>query len=211
MAQKVEIVDGVYPVRVTNRRRGLGRLSTADRRLHLRAGTLRNPASAGVLSAFSRDLAIMIGTPLLPSATVTSGGTPVPNMNGGCLCGDVRYSASGEPVVTSICHCRDCQRRTGSAFVEVVAVPKEAFSVQGRLQTFTNTGDSGRKLDRKFCPRCGSPVFVEAEGFPGMALIMGGTLDDTSWLKPTMALFCASAQPWLAITQEMKSFPRMPS
>src|SRR4051794_36974914 len=99
----------------------------------------------------------------------------------------VLYSASGEPVVTSIiCHCRDCQRQTGSAFVEVVAVPKEAFLVQGRLQTFTNAGDSGRKLDRKFCPRCGSAVFVEAEGFPGMALIMGGSLDDTSWLKPTM-------------------------
>jgi hypothetical protein len=44
-----------------------------------------------------------------------------------------------------------------------------------------------------------------------MALIMGGTLDDTSWLKPTMALFCDSAQPWLAISHEMKSFPRMPS
>jgi len=135
----------------------------------------------------------------------------VPNMNGGCLCGDVRYLASGEPVVTSICHCRDCQRRTGSAFVEVVAVPKEAFSVQGRLQTFSHTGDSGRKLDPKFCPRCGSPVFVEAEGFPGMALIMGGSLDDTTSLTPTMALFCDSAQPWLAIGHEMKSFPRMPS
>jgi hypothetical protein len=95
--------------------------------------------------------------------------------------------------------------------VEVVAVPKEAFSVQGRLQTFSHTGDSGRKLDPKFCPRCGSPVFVEAEGFPGMALIMGGTLDDTTSLTPTMALFCDSAQPWLAIGHEMKSFPRMPS
>ena len=90
-------------------------------------------------------------------------------------------------------------------------MPKEAFSVQGGLQTFTNTGDSGRKLDRKFCLRCGSPVFVEAEGFPGMALIMGGTLDDTTSLTPTMALFCDSAQPWLAISHEMKSFPRMPS
>jgi hypothetical protein len=90
-------------------------------------------------------------------------------------------------------------------------VPKEAFSVQGELQTFTHAGDSGRKLHRKFCPRCGSPVFVEAEGLPGMALIMGGTLDDTSWLKPTMALFCDSAHPSLAITHQMKSFPRMPS
>ena len=95
--------------------------------------------------------------------------------------------------------------------MEVVAVPKEAFSVQGKLQTLTNTGDSGRKLNRKFCSRCGSPVFVEAEGFPGMALIMGGTLDDTTSLTPTMALFCDSAQRWLAISHEMKSFSRMPS
>jgi hypothetical protein len=135
----------------------------------------------------------------------------MPNMNGGCLCGDLRYSASGDPVVTSICQCRDCQKQTGSVFVEVVAVPNEAFSVQGRLQIFTNAGDSGRKLNRKFCSRCGSVVVIEAEGFPGMALIMGGTLDDPSWLNPTMALFCDSAQPWLTITHEMNRFPRMPS
>ncbi|SRR6266404_6950712 len=129
---------------------------------------------------------------------------PVPNMYGGCLCGDVRYSASGEPVVTSIGHCRDCQKRTGSAFQGSPFRYRAGFN-------FTNTGDSGRKLDRKFCPRCGSAVCVEAEGFPGMALIIGGTLDDASGLKPTMALFCDSAQPWLAITHDMKSFPRMPS
>jgi hypothetical protein len=58
----------------------------------------------------------------------------------------MRYSASGEPAVTSICYCRDCQRQTGSAFIEVVAVPKEKFSIQGDLRTFTNAGDSGRKL-----------------------------------------------------------------
>ena len=135
----------------------------------------------------------------------------MPKLEGGCLCGDVRYSVSGDPAVTSICHCRHCQKQTGSAFVEVVAVPNEIFSVQGKLQTFTIAGDSGRRKKSKFCPRCGSVVVIEAEGFPGMALIMGGTLDDTSWLKPTMALFGDSAQPWLAITHDMKRFPRMPS
>ena len=55
----------------------------------------------------------------------------MPSMIGGCLCGDVRYSASGEPGVTSICHCLHCQKLTGSAFVEVVAVPEAAFSIQG--------------------------------------------------------------------------------
>ena len=133
------------------------------------------------------------------------------NMNGGCLCGDVRYSASSDPVVTSICHCQHCQKQTGSAFVQVVAVPNENFTVAGKLQTFTIAGDSGRNKNSKFCPRCGSVVLVEAEGFPGMTRIMGGTLDDTSWLNPTIALFGDSAQPWVAITHEMKRFPRMPT
>src|SRR5215469_17063380 len=105
----------------------------------------------------------------------------MPKLEGGCLCGDVRYSVSGDPAVTSICHCRHCQKQTGSAFVEVVAVPNENFSVQGELQTFTIAGDSGRKKHNKFCARCASVVVVEAEGFPGMALIMAGTLDDPTW------------------------------
>ena len=135
----------------------------------------------------------------------------MPNMNGGCLCGDVRYSASGEPAVMSICHCVHCQKLTGSAFVEVVAVSAEAFKLQGKLKTFTIAGDSGRKKHSKFCPRCGTVLVFEAEGFPGMALIMGGTLDDPSCVKPTMALFCDSAQPWLATDHGMTNFRRMPA
>jgi hypothetical protein len=135
----------------------------------------------------------------------------MPNMNGGCLCGDVRYSVSGDPAVMSICHCRHCQKLTGSAFVEVVAVANESFSVEGKLQTFTIAGDSGRNKNNKFCPRCGSVVLVEAEGFPGMTLIMGGTLDDPSWLSPTLALYRDSAQPWIVIDHDMKNFPQMPS
>jgi hypothetical protein len=133
------------------------------------------------------------------------------DLKGGCLCGDVRYSASGDPVVTSICHCQQCQKQTGSAFVEVVAVKEGDFSIQGTLQTYTYAGDSGRKKNAKFCSRCSTVICIEAEGFPGMALTMGGTLDDPSWLKPTMALFCDSAQPWLAINHEMTDFPRMPT
>jgi hypothetical protein len=52
---------------------------------------------------------------------------------------------------------------------------------------------------------------IEAEGFPGMTLIMGGTLDDTRWLKPTMQLFCDSAQPWVAISHDTKNHARMPT
>jgi hypothetical protein len=135
----------------------------------------------------------------------------MPNMNGGCLCGDVRYSATGEPQVTSTCHCTDCQKQSGSAFVEVVAVPNEMFTLHGTTHSFTYAGDSGRKKTGSFCPRCGSMLTIEAEGFPGMTLIMGGTLDDTRWLKPTMQLFCDSAQPWVAISHDTKNHARMPT
>lgn len=95
--------------------------------------------------------------------------------------------------------------------MEVVAVPAERFSLHRSPSTFTNEGDSGRKLHRHFCPRCGTTMMVEAKAFPGMALVMGGTLDDTAWLRPTMALFYERAQPWLEDLPEMKAFARMPS
>ena len=135
----------------------------------------------------------------------------MPNMDGGCLCGDVRYSATGEPNVISTCHCTDCQKQSGSAFVEVVAVPNDTFMLHGTTHSFTYAGDSGRKKTGSFCPRCGSMLTIYAEGFPGMTLIMGGTLDDTSWLKPTIQLFCDSAQPWVAISRDTKNHPRMPT
>ena len=78
--------------------------------------------------------------------------------------------------------------------------------MQGATSSFTNAGDSGRKLTRRFCPRCGSMLTIEAEGFPGMTLIMGGTLDDASWLKPTVQLFCDSARERL-LTVQVISFP----
>ncbi len=85
------------------------------------------------------------------------------------------------------------------------------FTVQGNLQSFTYAGDSRRKKHSKSCPRCSTTVFIEAEGFPGRVLIMGGTLDDPSWLRPTVALFCEAAQPWIASEHEMTEFLRMPT
>ena len=135
----------------------------------------------------------------------------MPILSGGCLCGDVRYSVSNNPVVTSICHCQQCQKQTGSAFVEVVTVNEGDFLVQGKLASFTYAGDRGRKKHSKFCPRCRRPSLSKPRAFPGKVLIMGGTLDDPSWGRPAMAVFCESAQPWLVSKHEMTEFPRMPT
>jgi hypothetical protein len=131
-------------------------------------------------------------------------------MTGGCLCGKIRYSAEAEPVFVGLCHCHDCQKFTGSAFAAVIAVPKAAVKVTDGLKSFTKPGDSGKPIARLFCPDCGSSVIDEAAAMPGILMIAGGTLDDPSWVKPTAQIYCASAQPWVHLGGDMKSFDKAP-
>ena len=134
----------------------------------------------------------------------------MPTISGGCLCGQVRYRAETEPTFVGLCHCRDCQRFTGSAFALVIAVPKSALAVMGTLKGFTKLGNSGKSIDRLFCPDCGAPILDEAQALPGVAMIAGGTLDDPSWVRPTSQIYCASAQPWVELGGDMKKFDGVP-
>jgi hypothetical protein len=80
----------------------------------------------------------------------------------------------------------------------------------GTLQTFTGRGDSGKATYRRFCPECGSTLIDEAEAMPDVTMIMAGTLDDSSWVKPRMEIFCDSAQPWVELGGDRQRFPKMP-
>ena len=134
----------------------------------------------------------------------------MPEISGGCQCGQLRYKASAEPVFTGVCHCTACQKETGTAFNIVVAVPQAAVTVEGSPKTFVAKGDSGNDNPRKFCPNCGSTIMSEPTLMPGVSIIRAGTLDDTSWLKPTMEIYCDSAQPWVQLGGDMQRFPKMP-
>jgi hypothetical protein len=131
-------------------------------------------------------------------------------ITGSCLCGKVRYSADVEPMFTGICHCRNCQKESGGAFAVVVGVPESAMTIQGQVKTYADRGDSGKAMYRRFCPDCGSTLMDEAEGMPGVTMIQVGTLDDASWVKPAMQVYCDSAQPWVQLGGDMVRFPKMP-
>jgi hypothetical protein len=68
-------------------------------------------------------------------------------MSGGCLCGQVRYSANADPAMDAVCHCKNCQKQAGTAFTAVVGIPKSAISIQEQLKTFRDTGDSGQPVE----------------------------------------------------------------
>lgn len=134
----------------------------------------------------------------------------MPQMTGGCLCGQVRYTANAEPAFTGVCHCTTCQKQSGGAFSIVVALPQSALSIEGQTKSYAAKGDSGKANVSKFCPNCGSILLSEPEVMPGVSILRAGTLDDTSWLKPTMEIYCDSAQKWVELGGGMQKFPKMP-
>ena len=131
-------------------------------------------------------------------------------LDGRCLCGRLTYRCDGEPLVTVVCHCKDCQRQTGSAFSIFVVVPSATLHVGGdTLATYVTVGaDSGEERQRQFCSKCGSPVVTLLAEQPELAVIKAGTLDDPSWLSPTMEVWCDSAQPWLAPIENSRRLAR---
>ena len=129
---------------------------------------------------------------------------------GGCLCGKVRYSATAEPVIVAVCHCRNCQKQGGTAFSVVVAIPRGAMKVEGAVKTYHDIGGSGQPVQRNFCPECGSPITTDTSTSPELTFIKAGTLDDTSWLDPKVHVYCDSAQSWTSIPDSSRKFAKMP-
>jgi hypothetical protein len=136
----------------------------------------------------------------------------VRTITGGCLCGGVRYRATGPVLTTAICHCQHCQRASGSAFSVIVGVRAATFELEGELATFETVGsDSGERRERRFCPACGSPVLSVLAEAPDLIALKAGTLDDPTWLSPTVEVWRKSAQPWTQRRRMRPGLRRGPS
>ena len=105
-------------------------------------------------------------------------------LTGSCQCRAVRYQCTAEPASIYACHCTECQRQSGSAFGTSMLMPRAAFSyTQGTPRTWMRTSDRGRKIDCQFCGDCGTRLVHLPQHGPTMAIVRGGTLDDTSWVR----------------------------
>jgi hypothetical protein len=120
-------------------------------------------------------------------------------LSGHCLCGQVTYTVSADPLMMVNCHCTHCQRQSGAAFSTNVVVPRDALEVKGETlsEYVTTAEDEGKPTRRLFCSNCGSPVASLAEYLPEIAFVKSGTLDDTSVVKPGMDAWTSSAMSWV--------------
>ncbi len=129
---------------------------------------------------------------------------------GGCLCGAVRYECHAAPVFSGNCHCRDCQKTSGGAFVPAMMFPAPAVQIVGEPKYFETRGDSGRLMKRGFCSTCGSQMFALLEALPGLIGIRAGTLDEPSCFAPLMDFYVSSAQPWDPMNPALRKCQRAP-
>jgi len=133
---------------------------------------------------------------------------------GQCVCGEVSYSINGEPKRITICHCKWCQRRTGSAFgVEVVFDETQITINDESVTRYRHLSDeSGRWLDQHFCRKCGSNIGFTLEAVPGIRTIAAGTFDDPSWLQSDsikrVHVFMRSAQDWVTIPDDVERYEK---
>ena len=98
--------------------------------------------------------------------------------DGGCLCGNVRYRAVGQPKITGVCHCRYCQLRAGSAFGVLVYFEAADISIlSGELGRYAFKAESNNAWENEFCTNCATTLLMRLEVFPGWVGIAGGTFD----------------------------------
>jgi hypothetical protein len=130
---------------------------------------------------------------------------------GGCLCGAVRYESAGEPLFSLQCHCRDCQRSSGTAYIAAMRVPVAGFRItRGAPKRYVSTSDAGNAVTRAFCGDCGSPLFIQVSTRPDIVGLRVGTLDDPSGFRAEADIFVTSAQPWDHMNPALPKYPTYP-
>jgi hypothetical protein len=128
-------------------------------------------------------------------------------LKGGCACGRLRYRMRGAPMFVHCCHCKDCQRQTGTAFVLNALIEADRIELESGSPTrYTMPTDSGRPHTVFRCPDCGTAVWSEYGGLKTLRFIRVGTLDDPTELRPDVHIYIRSKLPWITLPEGVPAF-----
>jgi hypothetical protein len=125
---------------------------------------------------------------------------------GGCACGAVRYRLTSEPLFVHCCHCLNCQRQTGSAFVINLLIEADRVEVlTGRPEPVDAPRDEGSTQRIFRCPSCQVALFSEY-GWPEVRFVRAGTLDEPAAVTPDVHIFTKSKVPWVTLPDDTPAF-----
>jgi hypothetical protein len=133
-------------------------------------------------------------------------------VEGGCQCGAVRYRLNAAPLAVYACHCKDCQRFSGTTHtISMVVRAADVELLGGALHGFDKAADSGRIVRMLGCSSCGTKIWNEPQASPGTLILKAGNLDDMSWAQPIGNIWTDSRAPWVVIDGNMPNFPGQPT
>jgi hypothetical protein len=125
-------------------------------------------------------------------------------LEGGCACGAIRYRLKTKPMFVHCCHCRDCQRQTGSAFALNALIETDRIEIlSGKPEAVNMPTDSGRPHDIYRCPACRIALWSDYGRRPALRFVRVGTLDDASALPPDVHIFTRSKLPWVRLPDDV--------
>ncbi len=127
-----------------------------------------------------------------------------------CHCGDVQLRCEGEPRKVSMCHCLDCQRRSGSPFSVAVFFAREQVEIIGETRAFTRPSASGFSVTFRFCPTCGSNVCWLPERMPHLIGVAIGAFGDPAFAAPEQAVWTKDRHAWLDLPEGLPCFEENP-
>ena len=127
-------------------------------------------------------------------------------LEGGCACGEVRYALGSEPLFVHCCHCLNCQRQTGSAFVINVLIEADRVELLAGEPVPVAVPRSGRKKQRIWrCPTCRVAVYSQYTS-PRIRFVRAGTLDDPASVQPDVHIYTRTKLPWVVLPDGVPAF-----
>ena len=131
-------------------------------------------------------------------------------LKGGCMCGEVRYKITEQPLFTQACHCKNCKVLTGSSYIVNTSILENTLIVEGKISSSVELkAGSGAAYRVYFCGKCGAYIYTDYDSAIGRLTLRVKTLDNPDEFPPQVHIFVKDKDPWLNLTDDVICFEKM--
>lgn len=130
-------------------------------------------------------------------------------LDGGCLCGKIRFRIDGKSFGSGQCYCPDCRKTCGGGPANGFVITRDSLTlIKGKPKSYTSKTHAGGKSTRQFCGDCGTPLFGSKDSSPGTIAVMVGALDDDADFRPQAISWAGTAPEWAHLDDSLPRFEK---